>query len=750
MSTGRILFIDAYDSFSNNIVSLLKDQLDVQVELIHIDDPRFVLNDDAFHVFLQQFDAVVAGPGPGHPANPEDVGLIGRLWSLPEAHVLPVLGICLGFQSLALAFGAKVERLKQPRHGLVTPIVHCGEDVFFGTGEVVVTQYHSLHARPSSGVPQSLGKDLWKPCSSRQEVLPLAWDLSDVENGPILMSVRHREKPFWGVQYHPESICSNAESHKLIANWCHTACDWNKRLRPQPPRVCTGSEFGSGIDEFAPSPLPSATAAERDVNVQWLSSHLPETSDTAMIVEALRRECCHSNVILLESCIREGLPVNAETGQHSIFGIYGKDATHVQYWTHTSELLVHAGGTELHRTTATSSDVLRYLDDFMQDHKASDGPPGSPFWGGLTGFVSYEAGLGTIEVEAPSTSRKKPDIWFVFVERSVVVDHVSGRFHVQTLINDDHKWLTAIQGTVQHATRPCADTPTPSPSPLPPPKITSQPSKENYCAKVTECQSHLRAGLSYELCLTAQTHILAHEAPWSLYLHLRALNPAPFAAYLSLSSPLDAAEGVTLISSSPERFLSWTREGKVQFRPIKGTVRKDSNMTREKAEAILKSPKEQAENLMIVDLIRHDLGGVPNVSNVHVPELMQVEEYTSLYQLVSVISGTLSPNSSGIPVLVASLPPGSMTGAPKKRSCSLLTVIENHEPRGLYSGVLGYMDVGGGGDFSVIIRSAFKYADESVWRVGAGGAVTVLSSAEGEWEEMGAKREKLLKVFGVA
>lgn len=128
---------------------------------------------------------------------------------------------------------------------------------------------------------------------------------------------------------------------------------------------------------------------------------------------------------------------------------------------------------------------------------------------------------------------------------------------------------------------------------------------------------------------------------------------------------------------------------------------------------------------------------------------MTVEEYAIVYQLVSVISGQLSPATSGVSVLAASLPPGSMTGAPKKRSCSLLTDIESNRPRGLYSGVLGYLDVGGGGDFSVVIRTAFKYGEEDVWRIGAGGAVTVLSEPEAEWEEMLAKRESLLKVFGV-
>ena len=130
--------------------------------------------------------------------------------------------------------------------------------------------------------------------------------------------------------------------------------------------------------------------------------------------------------------------------------------------------------------------------------------------------------------------------------------------------------------------------------------------------------------------------------------------------------------------------------------------------------------------------------------NVNVPKLMSVEEYETVFQLVSVIEGDL--DESGISVLAASLPPGSMTGAPKKRSCELLKELEGNNARGLYSGVMGYFDVGGGGDFSVVIRSAFKWDDEE-WRIGAGGAVTALSDPEAEWQEMLAKRENVLRAF---
>lgn len=127
---------------------------------------------------------------------------------------------------------------------------------------------------------------------------------------------------------------------------------------------------------------------------------------------------------------------------------------------------------------------------------------------------------------------------------------------------------------------------------------------------------------------------------------------------------------------------------------------------------------------------------------------MQVEEYATVYQLVSVIEGQLHPATPTTAPLAHSLPPGSMSGAPKKRSCELLRVIEGADmPRGLYSGVVGFFDVGGGGDFSVVIRSAFRWAGEEVWRVGAGGAVTALSEPVAEWEEMLAKRQSLMDVL---
>lgn len=234
---------------------------------------------------------------------------------------------------------------------------------------------------------------------------------------------------------------------------------------------------------------------------------------------------------------------------------------------------------------------------------------------------------------------------------------------------------------------------------------------------------------------------------------------------------------VHILSSSPERYICWDRSQTAQCRPIKGTVQKKPGVTAEMANAILSSSKERAENLMIVDLTRHQLHGVYGSHNVRVTQLMEVEEYETLWQLVTVVeavpSGIHKPMTPGewqepteyastserptVPYLgfqafVESLPPGSMTGAPKKRSCEILQKEEAGFRRGIYSGVLGYLDVGGGGDFSVVIRTAIKVDEEAldkedVWRINAGGAITSQSTVEGEYEEMLAKFHSTARAF---
>jgi len=822
----RLLFVDAFDSFTNNIVGLLEECLHADVTLVHMNDENV---DHHLTEILSTFDAVVVGPGPGHPAIPTDVGFINKLWKLADDHMLPILGICLGFQSLCHSHSAEVVRLRRARHGIISQAIHKGIDIFSGIGEFHATQYHSLRVQikrqGNPDGPQGEQEDgvFWEPSSSCPALEPLAWDTSDEINGPILMAVRHTDKPFWGAQFHPESICTSEAGKELIKNWWQCAAAWLSR---RGPRVAAASDKVKMIPtHFGKLDCPAPNHVSNGINGHGSGSHLArELRKVAGIDEILLRWGKHSAARISPTALLESIGYNQEemilldsqghaSGRYSIIGFvipgktmkitykvstrtlkYGFSEGNMftaqlgsieEIWPILQEALdLHnpRGQSRSGSSTPNSDDGRLGMDRCVAGHLPHD----SPFWGGLMGYISYEAGLETIDVDLHESCAAStvPDINFAFVHRSIVIDHVNNQAYTQSLLPGDWKWILDIGRTVDNLACRAQfalmrnDNTSSIPTSL---QLQARqelqdilatvkvqrPAEAEYRSKVLGCQEYLASGDSYELCLTDESKITVPYSTsenldsWELYKQLRRNNPAPFGAFLKLAD-------VVVVGSSPERFLSWTRQGKCQFRPIKGTVKKSAEMTRERAHEILGSSKERAENLMIVDLIRHDLSGVVGAENTWVSKLMVVEEYETVYQLVSVIEGQLprceddgdseksvlsfdnnnANTPRGIHVLKASLPPGSMTGAPKKRSCEILRGIEKR-PRGVYSGVLGYMDVGGAGDFSVVIRTAVRgstkrYQEEETWYVGAGGAVTIQSTDDGEFQEMETKASSVL------
>jgi para-aminobenzoate synthetase len=824
-TAGRrhILYIDAYDSFSNSIVGLLEQSLDVEVTTVRIDDAEASAN---LETVLKAFDAVVVGPGPGHPANAKDTGLINQLWALSHAELLPILGICLGFQSLALAFGAAVKRLDQARHGIVSEIHHCGNDIFEDIGSLHATQYHSLHIDTGRDGAEFVDWN-WSLTSTCPKLRPLAWDLTDAINGRVLMAIRHTDKPYIGVQFHPESICTSKEGAHMIRNWWQQATEWlitrqrhtlrdrSAALRFISP-ITASSTFRQAIGinrkNEAKNRSPKLAQMVRDitgpdpVELSW-TKQSTGSIDPVELVELLGLD--PEDVVLLDS-------QGHRSGRYSILGVIVPDQTvKVSYrcWDRTLRFSAHQY--DEHVIQLDSIDLVwPMLQETLDSHRpkrssSKEGggvsdplPIDCPFWGGFMGYVSYEAGLETIDVELheSSATTETPDVNFAFVHRSVVFDHQTGQTYIQSLLHDDWDWISKVSAKLKSLKRANnlreVDRDRKLDRSLALSHI-STPQDHHYRRKVLRCQKSLAAGNSYELCLTDETTITVpiHDNegldPWTLYKKLRNQNPAPFGAFLRLPS-------ATVVGTSPERFLKWDRNGHCEFRPIKGTVKKSPDMTHERAHGILNSSKERAENLMIVDLIRHDLSGVVGGQNCSVSKLMTVEEYEHVYQLVSVVEGQLPTNDkstrlgpTGLDVLKASLPPGSMTGAPKKRSCEILRDIEQR-PRGIYSGILGYMDVGGGGDFSVVIRTAVRDPDRSgksisassaaaaetstgssrystpqasspasstegvdavqserteTWRIGAGGAVTIQSNDQDEFLEMETKVMSALRAF---
>ncbi|KAI9822247.1 MAG: para-aminobenzoate synthase, (PABA) [Thelocarpon impressellum] len=802
----QILFVDSDDSFSNNIVALLETRLDdVAVTVVG--------NDIAPDIpaFLSDFDAVVVGPGPGDPTEPRDTGSIAELWKLSGAHQLPILGICLGFQSLACAFGASVGRLRRPTHGMPCEVLHDGSSIFRDVEEVHAIRYHSLHANIGH-IIQANGcvkypRQLWEPTPACPELRPLAWDLNDGDNGAVLMALRHVQLPFWGLQYHPESICTEEASVKVIENWWSDSKEWLSRSG----RVSTTAAIRDGHNDATWRPRSnrrdfvgathgqdSSTQGSRRIapaapkapvsDVVATTTLLGLDVTAVQLCEALRLH--GSEVIVLDTAAKQD-----GTGRFSVIGLvipartvkirHDVASATVKTWIH----LQPAREARVERLADYQGDLWHYLAEFLGTRRASCGAADSPFWGGIMGFVPYETGLASTGVSPPGSSGGEdnlshPDAVFAFIERSIVIDHRDRRIYIQSLVPDDAQWMKSVRDVAGDlgSRRLTADCGTVGSIELERYLGAAQvqlPDERKYRKKIRRCKELIAAGESYELCLTASTTIkiprsAGKDVAWALYKRLRRRNPAPFGAYVRLGP-------ATILSSSPERFLSWDRKGTCQMRPIKGTVHKGPGVTTAIATQMLEQPKERAENLMIVDLIRHDLHGVVGAGQVYVRKLMSVESYKTVWQLVSVVEGQLprprvtghQPRSghenlhappqhdaSGIDVLAACLPPGSMTGAPKKRSCELLRSLEEDKPRGIYSGVLGYMCVGGGGDFAVIIRTAYRWEESQatddvdgsegildVWSIGAGGAITALSSEDDEWMEMRAKLQSTKAAF---
>jgi len=773
-----ILYVDAYDSFSYNVVAMLEETLGVKVTVMTIDSEW---PDGNMHEFLRHYEAIVLGPGPGDPNLPKDVGIMRDIWNLQDAELLPVFGICLGFQSLCLHHGIPIDRLPYPLHGQVRRISTTARDVFDGLPSVEVTLYHSLYANVNTLChSQRLSSD---------DLDFLAWLCLEKSSGldiEIPMAVRHRRKPFWGVQFHPESCKSERDACKaLLRNWWRLALTFNK--------VVGRGRYGTLSDAII-SPH-NDTSTFPDVAYEML-----KWSSSTSVLSAHRslEGSCLTPEDVSEVFNKPGAPtvLFQSNGRYSIISIPSPGSWRLEYSVESQQLSLwqlHGKHKAVEESLTVSQlwDALRYLMDMK---KVKSGSPESPFWGGFLGYFSYELSLaclphpkGSDQVSASceyptgnSSTRSledPPDVSLLWCDRSIVIDNESGNIIIQSTRESDDlpmgwldETLKLLQtrsggfGADEEADTRFLD------SILREGKIVF-PEEANYKRQIEACKAKLEAGESYELCLTSETSITLPTPsteegrfafPWKLYKRLRNYNPAAFSAFADLGH-------AKVVSSSPECFLNWDRGSTLEMKPMKGTVRKSPEMTMEKAREILGSTKEMAENLMIADLIRHDLYGICGSGGVHVKKLLEVEDHGRVYQMITHVKGTVNPYQPGFAVrhmpqlkspnmavhgltaLQRCLPPGSMTGAPKERSCMHLRNIEARK-RGIYSGAMGYLDLGGGGSFSVLIRTAFTCSAEpqgrqQTWRIGAGGAVTTLSTAEGEWQEMLTKLRTVCNVF---
>ena len=360
-------------------------------------------------------------------------------------------------------------------------------------------------------------------------------------------------------------------------------------------------------------------------------------------------------------------------------------------------------------------------------------PPPSPsasaspsFQLGWVGWLGYELRGHTMHEPVPPHSL--PTAALMFVERALAFDHATREVTLLSLEDDDSAWeFDAVP-----------------PRPTAPPATTAtwRYTDAEYLAMIEACQDAIAAGDAYQLCLTSEVAIDVRPDPFSTYLALRESSPSHHGGLIVTGE-------TALLSASPEQFLSVTPSGRVSSSPIKGTRKRSADPVEDAALAaeLLASDKERAENLMIVDLMRNDIGRVSEVGSVTVSQLLAVESYPHVHQLVSTVEGQLAAGLTAVDAVAATFPAGSMTGAPKLSATRILAGLEQR-PRGIYSGAFGYFSLDGSVDLAMVIRSIVLTPDGAT--VGAGGGITALSVPEEELAEVKLKAAALLRVLGAA
>jgi para-aminobenzoate synthetase component I len=340
---------------------------------------------------------------------------------------------------------------------------------------------------------------------------------------------------------------------------------------------------------------------------------------------------------------------------------------------------------------------------------------------GWIGWLGYELRARTTGAAVEHRSRY-PDSAFLWADRGVLFDHANG---TAELISLDEEWELP----------PLVATPEPAHAVVPVHHRWAYTDDE-YTAMVEACQRAIVEGEAYQLCLTNEATIDGPVDAVASYLALRASSASHHGAFVRIGD-------VAVLSASPEQFLSVSPDGVVESKPIKGTRPRGRDAASDAAlvNELRSSEKERAENLMIVDLMRNDIGRVSALGTVEVTSLLAVESYPHVHQLVSTIRGLLADDKDAVDAIFACFPAGSMTGAPKRRATEILDALEGRA-RGIYSGAIGYISVDGTVDLAMVIRSII--VDAAGATIGAGGGITALSIPAEELAEAKLKAAALL------
>ncbi|OZJ02677.1 hypothetical protein BZG36_04055 [Bifiguratus adelaidae] len=900
MESLKTIIIDNYDSYTFNLLQLW-DTKDLH-NVVVIRNDQFEWEYFQEHV-LPYFDNIIISPGPGRPENPKDLGLVGPLLEFQRrelAHdrvALPMFGICLGFQAIGWTFGAKVSHAARVVHGRLS-LINILEDARTRNGDspygdilddiptnIWATRYHSLVVDPKS-LPECLQvtATCWEDDADilalRNTPPRLDKALSDSNENSLrndsvhmkpptnhqytegceaslpyttLMAFRHKVHPIYGVQFHPESICTEY-GRKMIDNFHNITEQWKRNVQYQsfahqlPEHISQLSVVSlTGLNPSSSLPPPPQ---DFNTNYALVAEKIWNGSDgsldTQSLFKMLQQQPGASQSIAFLDSARQSSPYC-----HYSFLSVNNAFTMTYSTLHHETRISSPDNNSKSRSTSIytlppQQKILSYVSSFLQHftHVPVQGIKSLPrnlnFRGGFIGYIGYEMKRETLEgyitpikqrcacteheTETISPSSLgccqctlEPDLALHFVDKFLAINVKEGSIYAICIVNQDQQrqnllddradvlvghtlehaqgWLQSLKRNMYSISKAKIS------KSLSPPKIlckkdawhhnemataeealetsnrfspsqifTPDVDRSQYIPAIEEAIRLIGEGETYEVCLTTHFRrnfgVLSPTSLIELYFsHLRRRNPSPFSAFLSFP-----ATGLTVLSSSPERFMRVNAQGIVEMKPIKGTTArvrdcccsehvagerecKRLRQQRDKARAqdLWSDVKERGENLMIVDLVRNDLAHVCIPNTVTVPKLMHVESYETVHQLVSTVRGKQRSDADPIQTLAGCFPPGSMTGAPKLRTVEILDELEGHINRGVYSGCVGYFSIGTAdnergqctSDFSVVIRTAVVNARKEV-SIGAGGAITFLSKPDAEWNEVVLKTESVV------
>ena len=356
-----------------------------------------------------------------------------------------------------------------------------------------------------------------------------------------------------------------------------------------------------------------------------------------------------------------------------------------------------------------------------------------PLLSGCMGYISYDT--GRILETLPNTTTEDfqiPDMKFIFYNNIIIFDMIEGKVFITDLGIETNR-ITQIESKISNGTNVLEEK-----VKIKNNKFYSNFTKEEYKKAVSKLKDYIVCGDVYIANMTQRFYCESDDDSFEIYKRLRTINKAPFSAFMNF-------EDFQVISSSPERFIQ-IKEGRVHTRPIKGTRPRGENKEDDdrNKEELLNSEKDKAELLMVVDLERNDLSKVCKPHSVKVTELFKLEEYATVFHLVSTVEGVLKENVSAIKCIKECFPGGSITGTPKIRAMEIIEELERLK-RNIYTGSIGYFDFRGNADFNIVIRTIVKKDNKAYF--GVGGGITYDSIEEDEYNETLDKAKALMRVL---